>query len=88
MSYDNTKKSKKPARLVRSEEYKTEAVKLANTVGVTEAARQLKIHRTQLYTGATNLESKKPALRLRNDSLKKMQGSRVSWLKRSRRTIF
>ncbi len=35
------KKSKKPQRLVRSEEYKKEAVKLAETVGVTNAAKQL-----------------------------------------------
>ena len=52
------KKSKKPARLVRSEEYKTKAVKLADTVGVTEAARQLKIHTTQLYNWRNKLRVK------------------------------
>ena len=43
------KKAKKPQRIVRSEEYKQEAVKLADTVGVTKAAKQLGIYTTQLY---------------------------------------
>lgn len=42
-------KSKKPDRVVRSEEYKKEAVKLADTVGATQAAKQLGIHATQIY---------------------------------------
>ena len=43
------KKSKKPDRIVRSEEYKKDAVKLADTVGATQAAKQLGIHTTQIY---------------------------------------
>ena len=43
------KKAKKPARMVRSEEYKKDAVKLADTVGVTQAAKQLGVHSTQIY---------------------------------------
>ena len=43
------KKFKKPQRLVRSDEYKKDAVKLADTVGVAEAAKQLGVHTTQIY---------------------------------------
>jgi transposase len=52
------KKTKKPQRLVRSEEYKKEAVKLAETVGVTNAAKQLGIHTTQLYNWRNKLRVK------------------------------
>ncbi len=44
------KNSKKPQRIVRSDEYKRDAVKLSDTVGVTEAARQLGIQTTQIYS--------------------------------------
>lgn len=44
------KKSKKTQRLVRSDEYKKDAVKLADTVGVKEAAEQLGVHTTQIYS--------------------------------------
>ena len=43
------KKTKKPQRIVRSDEYKKDAVKLSDTVGVTEAAKQLGVHTTQIY---------------------------------------
>jgi transposase len=52
------KKSKKVARLTRSDEYKKEALKLADTVGVTEAARQLQIHTTQIYNWRNKLRVK------------------------------
>lgn len=52
------KKSKKPNRLVRSEEYKKDAVKLADTVGATQAAKQLGVHTTQIYTWRNNLRVK------------------------------
>ncbi len=52
------KKSRKPQRSVRSDEYKKEAVKLADTAGVTEAARQLGIHTTQLYNWRNKLRVK------------------------------
>lgn len=44
------KNSKKPQRIIRSDEYKRDAVKLSDTVGVTEAARQLGIQTTQIYS--------------------------------------
>ena len=52
------KKSKKPVRIVRSEEYKKETVKLADTVGVPEAAKQLGIHTTQIYNWRGKLRVK------------------------------
>ena len=52
------KKTKKPQRIVRSDEYKTEAVKLAETVGFTEAAKQLGVHTTQLYSWRNKLRVK------------------------------
>jgi len=45
----NRKKSTKRARVVRSDEYKIEALKLADTVGVTAAAEQLGLQTSQLY---------------------------------------
>ena len=44
------KKAKKPERVPRSDEYRKEAVKLADTVGATEAAKQLGIHTSQVYS--------------------------------------
>ncbi len=52
------KKAKKPQRFARSDEYKKEAVKLADTVGVTEAAKQLGIHTTQIYNWRGKLRVK------------------------------
>lgn len=52
------KKTKKPERVTRSEEYKKDAVKLSETVGVTEAARQLGIHTTQIYNWRNKLRIK------------------------------
>ncbi len=52
------KKTKKPARMVRSEEYKKDAVKLADTVGVTQAAKQLGVHSTQIYNWRNKLRVK------------------------------
>ena len=52
------KKSNKPLRAQRSDEYKKEAVKLADTVGVTAAAKQLGIHATQIYNWRGKLRVK------------------------------
>ena len=52
------KRAKKAQRFARSEEYKKEAVKLADTVGVTEAAKQLGIHTTQIYNWRGKLRVK------------------------------
>jgi len=52
------KKTKKSERIPRSDEYKKEAVKLAETVGVTAAARQLGIHTTQIYSWRGKLRVK------------------------------
>ncbi len=43
------KKTKKAQRIVRSDEYMKDAVKLSETVGVTEAAKQLGLHTAQIY---------------------------------------
>lgn len=50
------KKSKKPQRLVRSDEYKNDVVKLADTIGVADATAQLGIHTTLLYNCDTSFE--------------------------------
>ncbi len=42
------KKPKKAQRIVRSDEYRKDAVKLSETVGVAEAAKQLGVHTTQI----------------------------------------
>ena len=52
------KKTKKPARIVRTAEYKKDAVKLAETVGVTAAAEQLGVHTTQIYNWRNKLRVK------------------------------
>lgn len=52
------KKSKNQERIVRSIEYKNEAVKLADTVGTTKAAEQLGIHTTQIYNWRNKLRIK------------------------------
>ena len=52
------KKTKQPQRTVRSDEYKTEAMKLADTVGVSTATKQLGIHSTQLYSLRNKLRVK------------------------------
>ncbi len=43
------KKSIKSKRIVRSDEYRRDAVKLSETVGVTKATKQLGVHTTQNY---------------------------------------
>jgi len=52
------KKTKKPQRIVRSDEYKKDAVKLSETVGVTEAAKQLGVHTTQIYNWRNKIRVK------------------------------
>ena len=52
------KKTKKSQRIPRSDEYKKEAEKLAETVGVTAAAKQLDIHTTQIYSWRGKLRVK------------------------------
>lgn len=43
-------KPKKTSRIRHSDEYKAEALKLAEKVGVSSAAEQLGLHESQLYT--------------------------------------
>ena len=52
------KKTKKAVRVPHSDEYKKEAVKLADTVGVAAAAKQLGIHTTQIYNWRGKLRVK------------------------------
>ena len=52
------KKTKKAVRTPHSDEYKKEAVKLADTVGVSAAAKQLGIHTTQIYNWRGKLRVK------------------------------
>ena len=52
------KKPKKIVRAPRSDEYKKDAVKLADTVGVAAAAKQLGIHTTQIYNWRGKLRVK------------------------------
>ncbi len=52
------KKTKKTQRIVRSDEYRKDAVKLSETVGATEAAKQLGIHTSQIYTWRNKIRVK------------------------------
>ena len=52
------KKAKKPQRVRRSDEYRKEALKLADTVGATQAAKQLGIHTSQIYSWRGKLRVK------------------------------
>jgi len=54
------RKTKKPQRIVRSDEYKKDAVKLSETVGMTEAAKQLGVHTTQIYDWRNKIRVKEP----------------------------
>lgn len=48
----------KKTRKTHTAEFKAEALKLAERVGVAEAARQLKIYESQLYNWRTAIERK------------------------------
>lgn len=48
----------KKTRKTHTAEFKSEALKLAERVGVAEAARQLKIYESQLYNWRTAIEKK------------------------------
>ena len=50
--------AKKPKRVPRSDEYRKEAVKLADTVGATEAAKQLGVQTSQIYSWRGKLRVK------------------------------
>lgn len=52
------RKAKKPQRVPRSDEYRKEAVKLADTVGAAEAAKQLGIQTSQIYSWRGKLRVK------------------------------
>ena len=49
----NSRKTKSKNRKPYSEEYKAEALKLANTLGVTAAATELGLHSSQIYAWRT-----------------------------------
>ena len=51
----NRKKTKSNQRKPRSEEYKVEALKLADTIGVTAAAAQLGVQTSQIYAWRSKL---------------------------------
>jgi transposase len=53
--------SKKP-RKQHSPEFRSEALKLAERIGVAAAARELSLYESQLYTGAANYSSRKRLL--------------------------
>lgn len=53
------KKTKPAARQQRSPQFKAEALKLADSVGVAEAARQLGIYESQLYQWRTKAKNAK-----------------------------
>ena len=61
------KKTKKPARMVRSEEYKKDAVKLADTVGVTKLPSSWVFTLPRSTIGVTSCESRRLAVRLKRD---------------------
>jgi len=52
----NRKKSKKSCRKPYSEEFKREAIKLAENIGATAAAAELGIHTSQLYAWRSKLK--------------------------------
>lgn len=51
----------KKTRKTHTAEFKAEALKLAERVGVAEAARQLKIYESQIYNWRTAIEKKSNA---------------------------
>jgi len=52
----NRKKSKKTSRKPYSDEFKAEAVKLADKIGATAAAEELGIYTSQLYSWRSKLK--------------------------------
>ena len=52
----NRKKPKKPARKPYSDEFKAEAIKLAEKIGATAAAEELGIYTSQLYSWRSKLK--------------------------------
>ena len=52
----NRKKSKKTSRKPYSEEFKTEAIKLADKIGATAAAEELGVYTSQLYAWRSKLK--------------------------------
>lgn len=55
MAQRKTRKSAKPKRRIYNSEYRTEALKLADAIGVTAAAEQLGIQTSQIYSWRTKL---------------------------------
>ena len=55
MSQRKTRKSRKFTRRTYNDEYRAEALKLADSVGATEAARQLGIQTSQVYSWCTKV---------------------------------
>jgi len=52
------KNQKSKARIKRSDEFKTEALKLADSMGVARAARELDINPNQIYSWRSKLDNK------------------------------
>lgn len=86
-----TKPSGKKAAYIRhSQAYKAEALKLASEMGVTKAAKQLGLHKSQLYNGrkdsehAKSVSEREAALAAENVRLKRQlaqQAEELSILK-------
>ena len=86
-----TKPSGKKAAYIRhSQEYKTEALKLASEIGMTKAAKQLGLHESQLYNWrkdsehAKSVSEREAALAAENVRLKRQlaqQAEELSILK-------
>ena len=58
MAQRKTRKSRKTTRRTYNDEYRAEALKLADSVGATEAARQLGIQSSQIYSWHTKARVK------------------------------
>lgn len=75
-------KPKKASRIRHTDEYKTEALKLAEKVGVGPAAEQLGLHESQLYTWRNKARQKESSseaeqrLQVENARLKRQLAER------------
>lgn len=69
--------SRKTGRVCHTDDYKAEALKLADTIGVSQAAQQLGLHASQLYTWRSAAHSK-----MSKGALEQQQMTEIARLKR------
>jgi transposase len=75
-------KPKKTSRIRHSDEYKAEALKLAEKIGISPAAKQLGLHESQLYTWRNKARQKESSseaeqrLQVENTRLKRQLAER------------